>query len=196
MASETRRRSRTTDHRQLHLLDRPDGRTAIVLASGYVLDLKEPDATGMPIEDIAKALASQPRWGGACSPWYSVAEHCVMASQLVPGVFAFDALMHDSHEFLGDWPTPVKDMVGRDILNRLITPIEKALAKHFRFRLGVAEVKHADRICMATELRDLLPPHWMDWGHLPSPHPERIVPVGPSRAFDLFMERYAALRSG
>ena len=190
-----RRRSRKADDRQLSLLDRPDGRTAIVLASGFILDLKAPDARGMPITDIARALASQPRWGGACSPWYSVAEHCVMASHLVPSAHAFDALMHDSHEFLGDWPTPVKEMVGRETLNRLVVPIEKALAKEFGFRLSVPAVKRADHVCMATELRDLLPAHWMDWGHLPPPHPDRIVPVGPGQAYDLFMQRYAALRS-
>lgn len=191
-----RHRRRKTDHRQLHLLDRPDGRTSIVLASGFILDLKAPDATGMPIEDIAKALASQPRWGGACSPWYSVAEHSIMASYLVPAAHAFDALMHDSHEFLGDWPTPVKEMVGRETLNQLVVPIERALARRFGFRLGVASVKRADQVCMATELRDLLPPHWMDWGHLPQPHPDRIEPVGPSLAYDLFMQRFAALNTG
>ena len=54
------------------------------MGSGFVLDLYEPDATGMPITDIALALSSQPRWGGAARPWYSVAEHSVMASRLVP----------------------------------------------------------------------------------------------------------------
>ena len=49
-------------------------------------------------------------------------------------------------------------------------------------------------MAMATELQDLLPLAWMDWGHLPAPAPERIEPVGPERAYALFMERYEELK--
>lgn len=179
---------------QLDLLARPSGRTAIVMASGFVFDLHAPDATGMPIEDIARALSSQPRWGGATRPWYSVAEHCVMASHLVPRAYAYDALMHDSEEFLGDLPSPLKELLGRDALRQHLSPIKRALAAEFRFRLDPPAVKRADLVCMASELRDLLPPHWMNWEHLPQPAPERIEPVGPDRAFDVFLARYHALK--
>jgi hypothetical protein len=188
-------RTQTTGRRprQLDLLNPPDGRTAIVMGSGFVLDLYEPDATGMPITDIALALSSQPRWGGAARPWYSVAEHSVMASRLVPADCARDALLHDAEEFLGDLPSPFKGLLGRDRLKGLLQPLRQALAREFGFRLDVPEVKQADLVCMATELRDLLPAHWMRWGHLPPPDPERIVPVGPERAYELFMARYREL---
>ena len=39
---------------------KPDGRTSILLPSGFVLNLLQPDATGLPITDIALCLASQP----------------------------------------------------------------------------------------------------------------------------------------
>lgn len=178
---------------QLDLLRRPDARTAIVMASGFVFDLSAPDATGMPIEDIALALSSQPRWGGAARPWYSVAEHSVMASRLVPARYARDALLHDCEEFLGDLPSPFKRLLGREQLKKRLLPVREALAKEFRFQLEVPSVKHADLVCMATELRDLLPPHWADWGELPPPAPERIVPVGPERACALFLARYDEL---
>ena len=42
---------------QLDLLIKPSGRTAILTASGFVLDLANPDATGLPVEDVARALA-------------------------------------------------------------------------------------------------------------------------------------------
>lgn len=83
---------------QLDLLNRPDGRTSILMPSGFVLDLQKPDATGMDIRDIAQCLASQPRWGGAARPWYSVAEHSVMVSRLVTPSLAYSALMHDCEE--------------------------------------------------------------------------------------------------
>lgn len=54
---------------QLDLLNRPSGRTAMLMASGFTFDLENPDATGMPITDIARALA-----------------------------YALDGLMHDADE--------------------------------------------------------------------------------------------------
>jgi 5'-deoxynucleotidase YfbR-like HD superfamily hydrolase len=188
------RSPRAKSPQQLDLLSKPDGRTAIVMASGFIFDLMMPDATGMPIEDIARALSSQPRWGGATRPWYSVAEHSVMASRLVPPADAYDALMHDCEEFLGDLPSPFKELIGRDVLRRHIGPIKRALAQEFGFKSDNRRVKQADLVCMATELRDLLPDHWMEWGHLPEPAIDKIVPVGPERAYQAFLDRYHTLR--
>ncbi|MCG2584007.1 hydrolase [Massilia sp. TS11] len=180
---------------QLDLFNKPDGRTAILLPSGFVFDLMAPDAHGMPVTDIALCLASQPRWGGAARPWYSVAEHSIMVSRLVPPPLALAGLMHDCEEFLGDWPSPVKVMLGRDYVKDRLAPVKQALRERFGFSGDSDEaVKQADLVCMATELRDLLPRAWMEWGHLPPPHPERIVPVGPERAYTLFMERFEELQ--
>lgn len=174
---------------------KPSGRTAILTASGFVLDLTDPDATGLPVEDVARALAYQPRWCGATRHFYSVAEHSVMVSRLVPEALAYDALWHDAIEFLqGDWPSPLKAYLGREEINRKLAPIETALARRFGFQLHVEEVKKADLIAMATELRDLLPNAWMDWEHLPPAVPDKIEPVGPEQAFALFMQRYEEIR--
>lgn len=180
---------------QLDLFRKPSGRTAVLTASGFVLDLMHPDATGLPVEDVARALAYQPRWCGATKSFYSVAEHSVMVSRLVPETFAYDALWHDSLEFIqGDWPSPLKVYLGRDDINRKLAPIETALARRFGFALHLAEVKQADLVAMATELRDLLPSAWMDWGHLPDPVPAVIQPIGPEHAYRLFMERYEEIK--
>jgi len=177
-----------------HVSHKPDGRTSILLPSGFVLNLLKPDATGMPITDIALCLASQPRWGGAARPWYSVAEHSIMASRLVPPDLAYAALLHDCEEFLGDWPSPVKVMLGRDYVKERMHPVKQALRRRFGFQDDQPAIKHADLVCMATELRDLLPPAWMEWGHLPPPAPHTIVPVGPDRAYTLFLERFEELK--
>jgi 5'-deoxynucleotidase YfbR-like HD superfamily hydrolase len=179
---------------QLDLLNKPDGRTSILLPSGFVLDLLAPDATGLPITDIALCLASQPRWGGAARPWYSVAEHSVMVSHLVPPSLSYAALLHDCEEFLGDWPSPVKVMLGQDYVRQRLYPIKNALRHSFGFQDDIPAIKHADLVCMATELRDLLPPAWIEWGHLPAPHEAKIVPVGPERAYTLFLERFEELK--
>lgn len=181
--------------KQLDLFNKPSGRTAILTASGFVLDLTQPDATGLPVEDVARALAYQPRWCGATRHFYSVAEHSVMVSRLVPEILAHDALWHDSIEFIqGDWPSPLKVYLGRDNINRKLAPIEAALARRFGFDAHHPEIKKADLVAMATELRDLLPGAWMDWGHLPPPAPQHIEPIGPERAFELFMARYEEIK--
>lgn len=177
--------------RQLDMFIKPSGRTAVITASGYVLDLSNSDASGLPVEDVARALAYQPRWCGATRKFYSVAEHSVMVSQLVPAPFAYDGLWHDAIEFIqGDWPSPLKTYLGKEAINRKLAPIEEALAKRFGFTPHAPQVKESDLIAMATEVRDLLPPAWMDWGHLPPPALNRIEPVGPERAFELFMQRH------
>lgn len=181
--------------KQLDMFMKPSGRTAIVTASGFVLELGNPDASGLPVEDVARALAYQPRWCGATKQFYSVAEHSVMVSRLVPEPLAYHALWHDAIEFIqGDWPSPLKVYLGRDSINKKLAPIEAALAKRFGFDLHLPGVKEGDLVAMATEVRDLLPTAWMDWGHLPEPAPERIQPVGPERAFELFMQRYEEVK--
>lgn len=178
----------------MELFNRPSGRTAIITGSGYVLDLACPDATGLPADDVARALAYQPRWCGATREFYSVAEHSVMVSQLVPAHLAYHALWHDAIEFVtGDWPSPLKVYLGREELNRKLEPIEAALARRFGFERGFAEIKQADLVAMATEVRDLLPDAWLDWGHLPAPAEKRILPCGPERAYALFMNRHLEL---
>lgn len=180
---------------QFDLLNKPSGRTAILTASGFTFDLANPDADGLPVEDIARALAYQPRWCGATTRFYSVAEHSVMVSKLVPEEFAYHALWHDSVEAIsGDWPSPLKEHLGREEIKRRMAPIEAAFERHFGYRGELPEVKRADLIAMATELRDLLPKTWMDWGHLPPADTEIIRPVGPDAAFTLFMDRYEALK--
>lgn len=176
-------------------LSRPSARTAILTASGFVIDLAAPDATGLPIEDLAKALAYQPRWCGATSSFYSVAEHCVFVSSIVEPRLAYSALLHDLAEGItGDLPTPLKVVLGRDHVNATLLPLERALQRHFGYQVNLPPIKHADLVAMATELRDLLPPAWMDWSHLPAPHPAAIVPVGPDRAYRLFLDRFHELK--
>lgn len=94
------------------LFNQPDARKTLVLNSGFTLDLVRPDATGMPIEDIAVSLASQNRWSGATVAPYTVAEHAVMTSYLVPEEYAFDALHHDDEEITGDDPSPKKNVMA------------------------------------------------------------------------------------
>ncbi|HYD67625.1 transcriptional regulator [Azospirillum sp.] len=192
----TRRRTRTPDPDQYDLLDVPEPTAVLITYSGRTVDLETPDFSRFEVEDIARPLAYQCRFVGNTRVFFSVAQHCVMASYLCPPDFAYDALMHDSEEaFTGDWPTPWKARIGREAIRQAIAPIKVALAKRFGFRHPEPKpVKVADQRALATELRDLCAPHRVNWQDLPPPAPEPIVPLGPEEAMAAFLARYRELK--
>lgn len=132
--------------------------------SGRKVDLLNIKPDQIDIADIAISLARMPRWAGHTKPHkYSVAEHSVYVSRLVPEVLALPALMHDCEEaFTGDIPTPVK----------LITPGLEATSMKIRlsiwaaFGISATEedweiIRHADRTALQVEARDLMPHKWL-----------------------------------
>lgn len=195
----TKRRSaspRIADPDQYDLLDIPEPTAVLITYSGRTVDLERPDFSRFEIEDIARPLAYQCRFVGNTRSYYSVAQHCVVASELAGAAHAFDALMHDAEEaFTGDWPTPWKVRIGRDIIREAIAPIKAALAKRFGFRHPEPKaVKLADQRALATELRDLCAPHRVNWHDLPPPAVAPIVPLGPEEAMAAFLRRYGELK--
>jgi 5'-deoxynucleotidase YfbR-like HD superfamily hydrolase len=183
------------DPDQFDLLDLPEPTAVLLTYSGRTVDLARPDFSRFDIEDIARPLAYQCRFVGNTRAFYSVAQHCVLASTLAPATFAFDALMHDSEEaFTGDWPTPWKIRIGRAAIREAIAPLKDALARRFGFRYPEPEVvKIADQRALATELRDLCAPHRLNWRDLPAPAEAAIIPLGPDDAMARFLERYREL---
>ena len=77
--------------------------------TGRVYWPMDPRPCEVNIEDIAHALAYQCRYGGHTSEYYSVAEHCVLVSRLLPEKLKFVGLMHDATEaYVSDVPRPLK----------------------------------------------------------------------------------------
>ncbi len=183
------------DPDQLDLLDIPEPTAVLLTYSGRTVDLERPDFSRFEIEDIARPLAYQCRFVGNTRTFYSVAQHCVLTSELAPPAFAYDALMHDCEEaFTGDWPTPWKIRIGRAAIRTAIAPLKQALAQRFGFRLPEPEVvKIADQRALATELRDLCAPHRLNWRDLPPPAATPIVPLAPDQAMEQFLERFRTL---
>ena len=95
--------------------------------SGLYMNVFEPMADMICIEDIAHALSLQCRFAGHLPEFYSVASHSINCSLLVlEPKLRLAALMHDASEaYLVDIPRPIKPhltnyMQTEDVLMRVI----------------------------------------------------------------------------
>ena len=175
---------------------RPD----ILIKSGEYFNFLEPENNVFTVEDIAHGLSNICRFGGHTAAFYSVAQHSVIASHLVPRELAYEALFHDAAEaFLGDIPKPLKAILPD------FQAIEKRVeAAVFGF-LGINPteaksgiVKEADLVMLASEDRDLMPTHEDEWVLIKGVKPINVIiaPLSPSQAYFVFMRRYDQVRPG
>lgn len=174
------------------IASRPD----ILTNSGQYFDFEFPERYRFDILDIAKSLSKICRFGGQCFEFYSVAQHSVEVSYIVPEEFAFAGLMHDAAEaFIGDMPRPLKLMLAdyRAVEKR----VEAALFEKIGLSLPLPRcVKEADLVMLATEQRDLMPQHDDEWAVLSgvSPRERKIDPLDSTAAYFYFIDRYEDLR--
>ena len=171
-------------------------RPTIQTYTGLEFDVTRPDPALIRIEDIAHALSCMPRFAGHTRWFYSVAQHSVHVSRLVPPHLAKAALLHDAAEaYILDMPTPIKAMlpVYGEMEVGLMIAVSKALlgGKPMLY----AEVKRADMVALATEKRDLM--RNAAWWSVPvEPDEARIVPLLPQQAEQLFLARWAEVSGG
>lgn len=167
--------------------------TWIQTSSGGSIDLINPKPEEIKIRDIAHALSNICRFGGHCRWHYSVAQHSVLVSYLVPAELALDALLHDAAEaYLGDIVRPLKvngDMQGYKEAEKLM---ESVICKTFDLGdLNHPEIKKADMQMLAAEkkvlLRDQTTP-WLCLEGVEVPEVE-IESLSPRQAKMLFLNR-------
>lgn len=156
--------------------------------TGKAFDLKNPSPDMVCIEDIAHHLANQCRFLGACRVFYSVAQHSVLSTELVPLELKKQALVHDSPEtYCGDWPRPLKVLMKELGIRGVMDHVYGTVSMAIGVALGVdmaldPKVKLADDIMLATEKRDLMAVPPQPWVKLPDPRPEVIEPWSPAKA--------------
>jgi hypothetical protein len=158
--------------------------------SGLAFDLLHPDPFKIRIEDISCHLSKLCRFTGACSEFYSVAQHSIIVARQLPPRLRFAGLLHDAAEaYTGDWSSPMK-VVVRELAPGLIEHVhhnvERAVEARFDLRLSTSDraaIKHADLVALATEKRDLdikdPLPGWAESSGvlvLPPPLPKKLVP--------------------
>jgi len=190
-----------SDHSLNVLVDKDLG-PAIGTVSGLRFHLLMPQANEFRIEDIAHALANQCRFVGHTAVYYSVAQHSVHVSRLVPRGLALTGLLHDAAEaYVGDMSRPLKllfDTLKQDAFDRIEHRVMLALSTVFSIEYPFQpEIKVADNVALATERRDVLAPVMSQWVEgLPDPDPEVIVPLSPAEAKAAFLVRFIELTRG
>lgn len=139
------------------------------MLSGRRLDLLDPHAIDIEIEDIALGLSRVARWNGqTLGPHaFSVAQHSLIVEQICGHIrpdirveHRLMALLHDSAEYvIGDMISPFKAALGLDY-KRFEHQLEQAV--HIRFGLSAVMpkdikvlIKQADHACAYFEATQL-----------------------------------------
>lgn len=170
---------------------------AILTKSGNYIDFVDFTNNEYYITDIAHALSNVCRFSGHTRTFYSVAQHSVLVSLLVPKEYALEGLLHDMTEaYIGDMSSPLKSLFQefKDLEKRLYAHMSKTFDVPETIR---KEVVHGDLVALATEKRDLMLNEKVirHWGILDGiiPDFDIIQPLTPTEAYTMFMTRYQSL---
>ena len=165
--------------------------TWILTHSGLRFDLANPRAAVVTPQDIAHALSNICRFNGHTFKHYSVAQHSVLLSSVVPPADALAGLLHDATEaYVGDVVRPLKQLLPE--YQVIEARIWQAICERFDLPLVLpGSVKRADLHMLATERRDLMPLNGCTWPRLDgiAPMQIEITPWPPERAREAFLER-------
>ncbi|NIF20606.1 HD family hydrolase [Candidatus Pantoea multigeneris] len=171
----------------------------ITTNSSKHFDFINPTADMVSIDDIACALSNICRFTGHLDNFYSVAQHSVIASEIVPAKFALEALLHDASEaYCNDISAPLKALLPdyRNIEDRVDQVIrEKYSLPHPAMSPAV---KYADLVMLATERRDFYLDDGTPWPMLEGIEPLQfiIIPLNPMQARVRFIQRFKQLQEG
>lgn len=180
--------------------------------TGARIDYSNPHPSSINIDDIAHGLSQLCRWHGQTDRFYSVAQHSVLLSMVVPahmsqtveGITYYElvnlakaALLHDAAEaYTGDIPSPIKDMMP-DFVEMIEMPLLEAIFERFELSTGLLPyiTPYDKAICgneVETLFRNVAP------SELAGVQPIEgliIDPLPPLEARRLFFQRFKDLFS-
>ncbi len=170
--------------------------TYIHTYTGTKMFLLDPFWPDIDLRDIAHHLSRICRYTGACKDHYSVAQHSVILSKMVPSKLAGWALMHDAAEaYLNDLSYPLKQSGAVGGFVQVEQVMMRAVWDRFQmppFAEEPPEVKEADRYLCFLEMMQL---EVGGTKHTPCRRPEGILlipyiePLPAEQAKILFLER-------
>lgn len=164
----------------------------------------DPNSDEVDILDIAHALSNLCRYTGHCQKFYSVAEHSVLVSRIVPPEDALMGLLHDATEaYVNDLARPLKRHIPQ---YKEIEALNWHAISHHFFGVSLplpASVHVADNAILLTEHAVLMPNSPLPWSPTiaPGEEPPRLAPVvdivgySPVVAKAMFLERFRKLTS-
>jgi len=177
----------------------PDEFTTVSGARVHVLN---PNPEAIRLGDIAHGLSRVCRFGGQVGIHMSVAQHCVLVSDIVKdhgGSLEEQmlGLMHDATEaYVGDVISPLKKQLDafHGIEAKWATAIGQTLG--FGDKLAnLPEIVHdADTEAFYTEWRDCFPDRAPVVGARPSPN-RHVYPMAADQAREAWLRRYDELRA-
>ena len=166
----------------------------MITASGGQYWPLDPRPAEVSMLDIGAALSKLCRFGGHTTRFYSVAEHSVLVSRVVPPFLQRQALLHDAAEaYCADVPRPLKIGLGEhyaaieDLNWRVIA------GKYLVGPTIHPMVKRADDAVLMAEKRALLPAGGQQWSVDAEPADVEVIGHMPDAAYQLFMHRFYEL---
>lgn len=154
----------------------------------------DPRPEDVSLYDIAHALSLLCRYGGHCREFYSVAEHSVLVSRVVPERFALQGLMHDATEaYCVDVPRPLKRFLPSYEHVEHVNWV--AICQAYGMPVELDETVHAaDNSVLVAEMRVLMRQTGHDWSlQGVEPADVRIRCLQPSEAEWEFIARFKEL---
>lgn len=172
--------------------------SCITTVTGRFFDLLQPHMYDYDIEEIATALSNICRYTGHVNKFYSVAEHSVLVSRLVPPPLALCGLLHDASEaFVGDVSSPLKKLLPD--YRKIEEAVQSAIAWHFDVPYPYPEEVHkADKRMYWNERKNVADNGVKDelWHQeLGAARKVDAVGVAPHMAKRMFLSRYKEITS-
>jgi len=133
-----------------------DNSITIMIRSGVMLNILDPDPDKLLIEDIAHALSMQCRFAGHTKEFYSVAQHSLLCSIEAPAKLKLEALLHDASEaYIQDIARPLKNKLKEYKL--IESTIMTAIAKKFGFNWPLSKkIKAIDDKILKIEFNNFI----------------------------------------
>lgn len=166
----------------------------IVTSSGQVFNYVSSTPRIYHIEDIAQGLSNICRFTGQCNQFYSVAEHSLLVSNLLPPKLKLAGLLHDASEaYLGDVNSPLKSLLPE--YKVLEQKIQREIAEQFGLPYPYPkEIHEADWEIFCQEWQELMPNSLYNSLYILPPGKSTYLSCYcPALAKELFLQEYKRL---
>ena len=167
--------------------------SCISTVSGRFFDLLAPEDYEYDISEIGHALSHICRYTGHANKFYSVAEHSVLVSRIVPSHLSLCGLLHDASEaFVGDVSSPLKKLLPE--YKKIEEAIQKSIANYFNLPYPFPkEIHEADKRMYWQERQSIADNGIRDklWHQdLRATRKVEALGMSPTMANRMFMARY------